>query len=100
MMKETGRAAPPEGFRYQADVVPPGEERELVGRIRELPLKEPEFHGYVGKRRVHPRPPRTPIRRELGAHVEKRFWCVLCSRPALPIQSRCHYLGFAPSPSP
>jgi hypothetical protein len=33
-------------------VLPPDEERELVERIRELPLKEFEFHGYVGKRRV------------------------------------------------
>jgi hypothetical protein len=52
MMKEPGLAAPPEGFRYQADVLPPDEERELVERIGELPLKEFEFHGYVGKRRV------------------------------------------------
>ena len=44
--------APPEGFRYQADVLPPGEEENLVERLRELPLKEFEFHGYVGKRRV------------------------------------------------
>ena len=43
---------PPEGFRYQPDVLPPDEERELVERINELPLKEFEFHGYVGKRRV------------------------------------------------
>jgi len=49
MKKET---APPEGFRYQADVLPEAEERELVEHIRELPLKEFEFHGYVGKRRV------------------------------------------------
>jgi alkylated DNA repair dioxygenase AlkB len=43
---------PPEGFRYQADVLPPDEEQELVEHIRQLPLKEFEFHGYVGKRRV------------------------------------------------
>jgi alkylated DNA repair dioxygenase AlkB len=52
MMKKGREAAPPEGFRYQADLLPPAEERELVERIRELPLKEFEFHGYVGKRRV------------------------------------------------
>jgi alkylated DNA repair dioxygenase AlkB len=51
-MKSTSGTAPPEGFRYQADLLPEDEERELVGRIRELPLKEFEFHGYVGRRRV------------------------------------------------
>jgi alkylated DNA repair dioxygenase AlkB len=52
MRKRTQRSEPPEGFRYQADILPPDEERELVEQIRELPLKEFEFHGYVGKRRV------------------------------------------------
>jgi alkylated DNA repair dioxygenase AlkB len=51
-MKKGSETAPPEGFRYQADVLPEAEERELVERIRQLPLKEFEFHGYVGKRRV------------------------------------------------
>jgi hypothetical protein len=51
-MKKGSEKAPPEGFRYQADVLPADEERKLVERIRELPLKEFEFHGYVGKRRV------------------------------------------------
>jgi alkylated DNA repair dioxygenase AlkB len=51
-MKNAKDAAAPEGFRYQADVLPADEERELVERIRGLPLKEFEFHGYVGKRRV------------------------------------------------
>jgi alkylated DNA repair dioxygenase AlkB len=50
-MKKASQPAP-EGFRYQADVLPPDEEQGLVERIRELPLKEFEFHGYVGKRRV------------------------------------------------
>lgn len=44
--------APPEGFRYQAEVLPQEEERELIDYIQELPLKEFEFHGYVGKRRT------------------------------------------------
>lgn len=44
--------APPEGFRYQAEVLPAGEERELVEQIERLPLKEFEFHGYTGRRRV------------------------------------------------
>ena len=32
--------------------MPPEEEQELLERLRELPLKEFEFHGYTGKRRV------------------------------------------------
>jgi len=51
-MKNAREAAPPEGFRYQADLLSEDGERKLVERIRELPLKEFEFHGYVGKRRV------------------------------------------------
>ena len=47
------RSVPPEGFRYQPEVLLPDEERELVERIRELPLKEFEFHGFMGKRRTH-----------------------------------------------
>ena len=43
---------PPEGFRYQADILSLAEEQELVEQIRPLPLKEFEFHGYVGKRRT------------------------------------------------
>lgn len=43
---------PPEGFRYQTEVLPLEEEQELIERIRALPLKEFEFHGYLGKRRV------------------------------------------------
>ena len=51
-MKNAREEAPPEGFRYQADVLPADEDHELVERIGELPLKEFEFHGYTGKRRV------------------------------------------------
>ena len=51
-MRKGYRPEPPEGFRYQAEVIPPEEEQELVARIQELPLKEFEFHGYVGKRRT------------------------------------------------
>jgi alkylated DNA repair dioxygenase AlkB len=43
---------PPEGFRYQADVLVLEEEQALVEQISKLPLKEFEFHGYVGKRRT------------------------------------------------
>jgi alkylated DNA repair dioxygenase AlkB len=52
MRKSVRTTAPPEGFRYQADVLPLEEEQELVAQIQELPLKEFEFHGYVGKRRT------------------------------------------------
>jgi alkylated DNA repair dioxygenase AlkB len=48
------RAGPelPEGFRYQPDVISADDERGLLERIRELPLKEFEFHGFTAKRRV------------------------------------------------
>ena len=42
----------PEGFRYRAGLISPEAERELLARIRELPFREFEFHGYTGKRRV------------------------------------------------
>jgi alkylated DNA repair dioxygenase AlkB len=42
----------PEGFAYQPDVVSPDQEQALLDRVRELPFKEFEFHGYTGKRRV------------------------------------------------
>jgi alkylated DNA repair dioxygenase AlkB len=42
----------PEGFRYQADVLSPDDELELLQRIRKLPFQEFQFQGYVGKRRV------------------------------------------------
>jgi alkylated DNA repair dioxygenase AlkB len=42
----------PEGFRYQPDLVPGADERELIARVEELPLREFEFQGYTGKRRV------------------------------------------------
>ena len=42
----------PEGFRYKAELLGPADEDALVARIRELPFREFEFHGYLGKRRV------------------------------------------------
>ena len=42
----------PDGFRYQPDVISPAEERELLDHVRELPFREFEFQGYLGKRRV------------------------------------------------
>ena len=42
----------PEGFQYHPALFGPSEEDALVARIRELPFREFEFHGYLGKRRV------------------------------------------------
>jgi alkylated DNA repair dioxygenase AlkB len=42
----------PEGFKYRAEVVSPEQESELLAQLRELPFKEFEFHGFLGKRRV------------------------------------------------
>lgn len=52
MIRKTQNVAPPEGFRYRAETLPPEDESELVEHIRQLPLQEFEFHGYTGKRRV------------------------------------------------
>ncbi|HEV2764044.1 MAG TPA: alpha-ketoglutarate-dependent dioxygenase AlkB [Pyrinomonadaceae bacterium] len=42
----------PEGFRYEPELIGPGDEAALLARVRELPFREFEFHGYTGKRRV------------------------------------------------
>src|SRR2546423_2981463 len=42
----------PHGFRYAPEVISSGDERILIEQIRTLPLKEFEFHGFLGKRRV------------------------------------------------
>src|SRR5687767_1496124 len=42
----------PEGFKYQPEVISANDERALLERVKELPFKEFQFHGYVGKRRV------------------------------------------------
>ena len=52
MRKSFKSTEPPEGFRYEAQVLLPEQEHELVEQIQRLPLKEFEFHGYTGKRRV------------------------------------------------
>jgi alkylated DNA repair dioxygenase AlkB len=44
-------AAPP-GFRYQADLISPEEERELVARLHTLAFEPFQFRGYEGRRRV------------------------------------------------
>jgi alkylated DNA repair dioxygenase AlkB len=42
----------PEGFRYRPEVISPADEDALLARVRQLPFREFEFHGYTGKRRV------------------------------------------------
>jgi alkylated DNA repair dioxygenase AlkB len=42
----------PEGFRYRPDLISEDEERVLVEHIAGLPLKEFEFQGFLGKRRI------------------------------------------------
>src|SRR5258707_5832430 len=42
----------PEGFTYQPDILSPDDEAALVAHIRDLPFREFEFQGYLGKRRV------------------------------------------------
>jgi alkylated DNA repair dioxygenase AlkB len=42
----------PEGFVYRPDVLSVAAERLLVERIRELPLKEFDFHGFTARRRT------------------------------------------------
>ncbi len=42
----------PEGFHYQPELISLAEEAALVARVRSLPFREFEFHGYTGKRRV------------------------------------------------
>ncbi len=45
-------AALPEGFAYRADALSAAAEQQLIERIRDLPLKQFEFHGYTAKRRT------------------------------------------------
>ncbi len=42
----------PEGFRYKPELIGPADEEALLARVRELPFRGFEFHGYTGKRRV------------------------------------------------
>jgi alkylated DNA repair dioxygenase AlkB len=45
-------SALPDEFESREDFVSPEEEAELVSHIARLELREFEFHGYLGKRRV------------------------------------------------
>ncbi len=51
-MAKKSHSPAPEGFRYQAGILSLGEEQALVERVSALPLKEFEFHGYIGRRRT------------------------------------------------
>jgi alkylated DNA repair dioxygenase AlkB len=42
----------PEGFRYQADILSSEDEQLLLDHMRQLPFKEFQFQGFIGKRRV------------------------------------------------
>jgi len=42
----------PEGFRYQPELIDADEEAALLERVRALPFRAFEFHGYTGNRRV------------------------------------------------
>jgi alkylated DNA repair dioxygenase AlkB len=46
------RPAMPAGFRFRDELISPATERELITYVRELPFREFEFHGFVGKRRT------------------------------------------------
>lgn len=42
----------PEGFRYHQELIDRTNEEFLLSRVRKLPFREFEFHGYKGLRRV------------------------------------------------
>jgi alkylated DNA repair dioxygenase AlkB len=42
----------PEGFVYERELISRTHEAQLLENFKELPFKEFEFHGYLGKRRV------------------------------------------------
>lgn len=42
----------PDGFKYRPDVITPEDETALLERARELPFRDFQFHGFVGKRRT------------------------------------------------
>jgi alkylated DNA repair dioxygenase AlkB len=45
-------ATGPDGFLYRAALIPAEEEQRLLAALPHLPLREFEFHGYLGKRRT------------------------------------------------
>jgi alkylated DNA repair dioxygenase AlkB len=51
-IRSESQAKPLEGFKYLSQFITAVHERTIVSKIRELPFREFEFHGYLGKRRV------------------------------------------------
>lgn len=51
-MARATQTSPPEGFRYQSEMISNDEEQALIEHIRTLALKEYEFQGFTAKRRV------------------------------------------------
>jgi alkylated DNA repair dioxygenase AlkB len=41
-----------EGLRYEADFIDSSYEADLLEKVSQLPFREFEFHGYLGKRRI------------------------------------------------
>lgn len=42
----------PAGFEYEPSLLSPDDERQLAARFADLPFRQFEFQGYLGKRRV------------------------------------------------
>jgi alkylated DNA repair dioxygenase AlkB len=42
----------PEGFEYTEEILSPDQERTLIATMKELPFREFEFRGFLGKRRT------------------------------------------------
>jgi alkylated DNA repair dioxygenase AlkB len=42
----------PEGMRYAPEIISAAEEQRLLGALSQLPFKEFEFHGFLGRRRT------------------------------------------------
>lgn len=42
----------PKGFKYQPELISPADELTLLQRVKDLPFRQFEFQGFVGKRRV------------------------------------------------
>src|SRR5262245_28432614 len=49
---EAPAPALPEGFTYRPEFLSEIAERSLLERVRALPFREFEFHGFLGKRRI------------------------------------------------
>jgi alkylated DNA repair dioxygenase AlkB len=49
---DTPAAGLPEGFTYRPGLFSDAAEQELLEHVRELPFREFQFHGFLGKRRI------------------------------------------------